>query len=171
MQKIIVGLGNPGRKFELTRHNLGELFLEFITKNQGWKKEKKILAKTNKLKNAVLAVPLTYMNESGRAVKKTLRYYGAKDNFLIVHDDSDLLFGKIKYSPKSRSAGHHGIDSITKSLKINYFPRIRIGIRPENLEIKAEKFVLKKFNKQELKQLQEKIFPKALALVNQWLED
>jgi PTH1 family peptidyl-tRNA hydrolase len=134
---LIIGLGNPGRKYKNTRHNIGSRVIDKL--------------KALNLKNVILAKPSTFMNESGKAVKNLLRTYHLKSNNLIViHDDIDLPIGKIRIVKNRGAAGHKGIESIIKGLKTKDFIRFRIGIcpkigKPEN----PEKFVLEKFNKEE----------------------
>lgn len=182
MLKIIIGLGNPGKTYENTRHNVGKLFLDFLTIGENWKLYKKINVETIEHNGLILIKPLCFMNESGVVIKNILDSYRAKpENTLIVQDDSDLIFGKIKFAEKtSSSAGHHGIESIEKMFGKKKFKRIRIGIRPPSLKatgrqalgkswIKAETFVLKKFSKKDSEILEKDVFPKAKELLIEWI--
>ena len=141
--KLIIGLGNPGEKYEKTRHNAGFMAIEEL--------------KEDKPEGSVLAKPKTFMNDSGKAVKELADYYGAKPQDLwIIHDDIDLPLGQYKISEGQGSAGHKGVQSIIDQLKTKDFKRVRIGIcpaagKPENVE----NFVLKKFDKEEIKELKE----------------
>lgn len=158
--KIIVGLGNPGKRFEKTRHNVGFRAIDKIAKNFQFpifKFKSKLKAeisegKINKEK-IVLAKPQTFMNNSGRAVKSLITNYGLRiDDLFVIHDDLDLPLGKIKIVKNRGSAGHKGVQSIIDELKTKDFVRFRIGIKPKGSEqraIKKEKFVLQKFNKKE----------------------
>ena len=141
--KLIVGLGNPGKKYNKTRHNVGFRVIDEIKKS---------------LKNRddiVLSKPDTFMNNSGIAVKKILKYSKINTrDLIVVHDDIDLPFGTIRTSKDSSSAGHKGVQSIIDELKSKDFTRVRIGIRPE-YEVDAIEFVLKNFNKDEEKKLKE----------------
>ncbi|OGY39422.1 MAG: aminoacyl-tRNA hydrolase [Candidatus Brennerbacteria bacterium RIFOXYC1_FULL_41_11] len=170
-QRIIIGLGNPGKTYKNTRHNIGGLFLNFLTTGTNWESNKKIKAEIIEEKNIVLAKPLVYMNESGQSVKKILESYRAKpEDALIIQDDSDLVFGKIKFTNKeSSSAGHHGIESIESIFGKKKFCRIRIGIRPNDSKEKSETFVLKKFSKKDLELLEKDVFPKAKTILIDWL--
>lgn len=165
--KIIAGLGNPEKKYELTRHNAGFMVVDVLAKELGesWKKEKKFNAEIIKTGDIILAKPLTYMNLSGEAVQKILSFYkipysppdkggegGLLDNLTVIHDDIDIPLGKFKISVDSRSAGHNGVQSIIDALGTKNFKRIRVGIKAEEKEkIPADKFVLQKFKKEELK--------------------
>ncbi len=177
--KIIIGLGNPGKTYENTRHNVGKLFLDYLAGKIFWKENKKIKAGIIKKDSLILAKPLVFMNQSGEAVKNILEFYNAKPkDSLIIQDDSDLIFGKLKLAEsQSSSAGHHGIESIEKVFGKKKFSRIRIGIRPPSPEasegqgqkrIKALDFVLKKFSKKDLEILEKEIFPKAKEILIQW---
>ncbi len=178
-QRIIIGLGNPGKTYENTRHNVGKLFLNYLAGDEKWQTNKKLGFEYLKKGSLVFAKPDRFMNESGPAVKKILSYFKEKpENALLVHDDSDLIFAKIKFAkPESSSAGHHGIESIEKVFGKKKFCRIRIGVRPPSPEategqsfkrIKALDFVLKKFNKKDLGILEKEVFPKAKELLIQW---
>jgi len=162
---LIVGLGNPGKKFQDTRHNLGWMVLDLLQKKweeeynfSDWKEIKKFKAKVSKgeIKNKkiILAKPLTFMNLSGETIKPLVSYYRIKHKDLfVIHDDIDILLGKIKIVKNRGTAGHKGVQSIISNLKTKNFVRFRIGIKPKNNERKAisniEKFVLLKFSKQE----------------------
>lgn len=137
--KMIIGLGNPDKKYEDTYHNVGFLFIDYLGKG---------------IKSDV------YMNESGKFVSKELKKSGAKpDELLVVHDDSDLTVGNYKLQFGRGAAGHHGVESIQTTIKTNDFWRLRIGIRPINEETrqKAEKFVLKKISVED-KKILERVF-------------
>ncbi|OGY58697.1 MAG: hypothetical protein A3C03_00555 [Candidatus Colwellbacteria bacterium RIFCSPHIGHO2_02_FULL_45_17] len=160
--KLIVGLGNPGGEYKGTYHNVGSMFLDYLysvltgrqAEKPEWKKEK--LFEYVKLGNIILARPTVYMNTSGRSVKKLLLYFKIKPaEILVLHDDSDIPLGNHKISYARGSAGHYGIESITKSIGTNEYSRLRLGVRYGNEQ--AGKFVLKKIGKQQL-QILEKLF-------------
>ena len=140
---IIVGLGNPGRKFQKTRHNIGFRIIDELAKR--------------KTKKFIIAKPQTFMNNSGKAVKAVLNFYKIKpENLWVIHDDIDLPLGKFKISKSRGSAGHKGVESIIRELKTKDFNRLRIGICPQTGKPKAvENFVLQKFTKEEEKILKE----------------
>ncbi len=157
---LILGLGNPGRKFENTRHNAGFLALEYLQRKWDFpefKEKKKNFAELSKRNferiQIVLGKPLTFMNDSGKAAKLIVKDLRVK-NLIVVHDDADLPFGKIKISYGAGSAGHKGVGSIIEALGTKNFYRVRIGIRPPGNTQKAETFVLKNFSKQEKQKLQ-----------------
>lgn len=155
---IIIGLGNPGKKYEDTRHNVGFMVLdEFAKKNNfaDFKLSKNFpaLISENALNSQkiILVKPQTFMNESGKVAKiLNTKYKIQNTNFLVIHDDLDLPLGKIKIVKGRGSAGHKGVDSIIKALGNKNFVRLRIGIANEKSKINnAEKFVLSKFSKEE----------------------
>jgi len=175
---LIIGLGNPGRKFEKTRHNLGfQIIDEFQKKNRkvynfsDFKFGKKFLALISKGEfngeKIILAKPQTFMNESGKSVKiLTNHFLSIRNNsamarisrmfknLWVIHDDIDLPIGKIKIVKNRGAAGHKGVQSIIDELKTKNFFRFRIGIKPTTnykLQTTIEKFVLQKFNKEEEK--------------------
>ncbi len=165
---LIAGLGNPDKKYQFTRHNIGFRILENWLINLSTTEKncpcKLILnakhhAKFAKIKinnsNIILATPQTYMNKSGIAINSLVKYYNIPlDNILIIHDDLSFEIGKIKLSKKSGSAGHNGIKSIIEHLGNNNFARLRIGIAPSSKNTIPDKtlfrnFVLNNFNKDE----------------------
>jgi len=134
--KIIVGLGNPGKKFEKTRHNLGFMVLDkFSRKNKfpKFKMQKEFLAEISEKKigkeKIILAKPQTFMNNSGKSVKILTRTFNLEPkNLFVIHDDLDIPFGKIKISFGRGSAGHRGVQSIIDEIGTRDFVRFRIGI-------------------------------------------
>jgi len=173
---LIVGLGNPGRKFQKTRHNTGFRVVDKLKKLfdfSDWKESKKLLAKISKGKisgkKIILAKPQTFMNESGKSAKLLTAHYKLPTNQIwVVHDDLDILLGKMKISKKRGAAGHKGVRSIidelgtpNKSLRdftgqAKNFIRFRIGIQPKDGKPKKTAgFVLQKFNKDEEKIIKE----------------
>lgn len=187
---LIVGLGNPGRKFQKTRHNIGFIILESLQKKKNfseWKEKKSLFSLISEGriedKKIILVKPQTFMNNSGKAVKKIIRNWKAAlrgvrfasreiGNLFVIHDDIDLPLGTIKISWGRGAAGHKGVESIIKSLKTKNFVRFRIGIRPinakqlTNSKIETERFVLQKFKKSEEKISKEaqKKFMEAITL-------
>jgi PTH1 family peptidyl-tRNA hydrolase len=161
--KVIVGLGNPGPKYDLTRHNAGFLALEWKLDAAQWKPNKKFNALMWESAGCLFAKPQTFMNESGRSVRALLDYYGLlpddlsaltdlSDVLTVVHDDLDVDLGKVKMTTDSRSAGHRGVESIIQNLGTQKFTRYRLGVRtPISALEPAEKFVLHKFPAAELK--------------------
>ena len=166
---LIVGLGNPGTKYEKTRHNVGFFMLDKLQKKYTFpkftlsKKHTSLVSEgiVNETK-VLLAKPKTFMNNSGKAVASlTKSSYPLLDlvkDLIVVHDDIDIPLGKIKVSQNRGSAGHKGVDSIIQTLGTKNFTRIRIGIRPaKGKPNNTESFVLKPFLKSELPLLESAI--------------
>jgi len=159
--RLIIGLGNPGDKYKNTFHNVGFLFidslLETMRGNDVGEKVKWNSTKSFRYAicaDAILIRTTSFMNESGRAVKSAIDYFGVNtDEILIVHDDSDIPLGEYKISFGRGSAGHKGIESIIQSLGTNEFLRIRIGIRVNRKS--AGEFVLGKIPQKESRKLHE----------------
>lgn len=173
--KIIVGLGNPGEKYQKTRHNAGFMFLDFLARAEAsWKMEKKFNALVLEKGDLTLIKPLTFMNNSGLSVRafmdyykllpKTMGLFAKKDldlseSLIVVHDDLDIEFGKIKTSINSSSAGHNGVQSIINHLKTKNFKRLRIGINNEfKNNVPGDKFVLQNFSGEELEKIKDIFF-------------
>jgi len=177
---LIVGLGNPGKKYAKTRHSLGFRVVDEFRKESNFPKFKfskelsegpakgggvmgglEPLISKGKFNNEkiILAKPQTFMNESGKAIKtllSTLPGCVAGKSLWVIHDDIDLPLGKIRISIGRGAAGHKGVQSIIDTLKTKGFIRFRIGIMNHQLRIKKrEKFVLKKFRKKEEKIVKE----------------
>ncbi|MDO8486377.1 MAG: aminoacyl-tRNA hydrolase [Candidatus Staskawiczbacteria bacterium] len=166
---IIVGLGNPGKKFEDTRHNVGFWILDKFMKNNNFpafefsKKFNALISEKEMEKPAttsspagewcggkvILVKPQAFMNNSGKVIKKIISTTKDQISLLVVvHDDIDLPLGKIKIVGERGSAGHKGVESIIKNVGNKGLIRIRVGIEPQK-EINARQIVLKKFNKKE----------------------
>ncbi|OIO44554.1 MAG: aminoacyl-tRNA hydrolase [Candidatus Nealsonbacteria bacterium CG_4_10_14_0_8_um_filter_35_10] len=162
---LIVGLGNPGKKFEKTRHNLGfRIIDEFQRKKRDVHhfSDFRFVKKFNSLisegisdrKKVILAKPKTFMNNSGKAVKKLIsNIQNLTSKLWVIHDDIDLPLGKIKIVKNRGAAGHKGVQSIIDELGTKNFVRFRIGIRPKNNKQRTknniENFVLERFSKNE----------------------
>jgi PTH1 family peptidyl-tRNA hydrolase len=134
---LFCGLGNPGEKYKDTRHNFGFLVIDNFAKkhNLNFKFYKDLESEAAFYEDkAILIKPLTYMNLSGRAVKKWItRENIASINLLVIYDDLDLPLGKIKILPKGGAGGHKGMLSIIESLGTTEFPRMKLGIgKPSN---------------------------------------
>lgn len=176
---LIVGLGNPGKEYEKTRHNGGFLAVEFLRKNGGfsdWRLEEKLLAEVSEgtlsvlkgkigKEKIVLARPQTFMNKSGVAVSALAKFYKIKPkNIIVIHDDSDLFVGRTKLVFNKQSAGHKGVESIIKSLKTDKFYRLRAGIRPAKSKKRADEFILAKFKPAE-ELILKKVFKKTASVI------
>lgn len=165
--KLIVGLGNPGKKYEKTRHNVGFVILDMLHKNllssgiNDWELSKKFNALISGCvingKKVILAKPMTFMNKSGEAVQNIGHYYKLHQrDIIVIHDDKDILLGELKIQENRGSAGHNGIKSIIEHIGTQDFLRVRVGIASENKKKMTDipKFVLKKFTILEKKKLQ-----------------
>lgn len=172
--KLIIGLGNPGTKFKNTRHNAGIWIIENWCENQklpDFSQKKKLEAKILKNPQFIIALSQTFMNESGRMVKKVMKEFQiAPRNILLVHDDSDLMVGTFKLQYNRGSAGHNGVASVIQAVKSQEFSRLRIGIRPlvSDHRPKAESFVLKRFNSAEIAKLNS-LIPEIDKNIKEWL--
>ena len=172
---IILGLGNPGKKFEKTRHNIGFLVVDrFSRKNKfpKFRTKKNFFSMISEKRiwgeKIILVKPQTFMNNSGKAVKLLIDKYKIKtENLFVIHDDLDIPFGKIKISFGKGSGGHKGIQSIIDEIKTKNFLRFRVGIGTKNDKAKVDikKFVLQKFSKEE-----RKILKKAIELTCKAIE-
>lgn len=156
VDKVIVGLGNPGREYALTRHNLGFLVVEYLARDLGltFKEQKQFVAATAKGKvgeNKVhLLLPLTYMNESGRAVQSYLNYYELKPEQLIVAtDDTALDFGQLRLRTSGSAGGHNGLKSIESALQTQDYMRLRLGIGAKHPHQALADYVLDVFGAEE----------------------
>ncbi len=159
---IIVGLGNPGKKFEHTRHNAGFDVLDFFAAQNNFPKfklSKKYHSFISENENVMLVKPQTFMNESGNAVSS---FKFQVSSLVVVHDDIDLALGNIKFSKDSSAGGHKGVESIIQHLGTKDFARLKIGIKTD--EKKAEDVVLKKFSKAQQEILSETIKKTAKAI-------
>lgn len=169
--KLIVGLGNPGKKYEQTRHNFGFMALDLLAKNLNlaWRESSKLKAELAKSTQYILAKPTTFMNQSGFAVSALLKFYKLTPADLIVlHDELDIDFGKWKLSSDSRAAGHNGVQSIIDQLGSKKFVRFRLGIRAGiDRGLNAEKFVLDKFDPEETKKLPEILYKFITELIKE----
>lgn len=160
--RLIVGLGNPGKEYENTRHNIGFNVIDCYLDKNNLKLDKNkfggLYTKTTINKEEVIFLkPQRYMNLSGEVVKKILDFYKiSPSNVLIIHDDLDLPVGKIKLKTNSSSGGHNGIKDIEKNLGTKEYKRLKIGISNNKLS-DTKDYVLGKFNSEEKKILNDTI--------------
>lgn len=158
---LIVGLGNPGRKYARTRHNIAFLVLEeFIEKHGLEFKEKRDYRICNGSIDGteiVLIEPLTFMNRSGTAVHKIMDKFNIpSEKTIVIHDDLDIEVGRLKIRRRGSSGGHRGVESIIQNIGSSGFIRIKIGIGRDEY-ISAEDYVLSKFRRNELPLIREAI--------------
>jgi len=155
---LLVGLGNPGSKYKKNRHNVGHIAIDMIIKKYNFTKKNKnkfgdVFEGELSNKKIFTLKPKEFMNLSGVSIKKFLDFYKINiKNLLVIHDDIDLLLGKIKIKIGGGDAGHNGLKSIDTVIGKNY-KRIRIGIdKPKNNK-SVDKFVLENFEKKEEKEI------------------
>lgn len=156
---LIVGLGNPGGEYKLTRHNVGFMAIDAIAPTDSiWKNEKNALTTRAEIdgKKVILVKPQTYMNNSGESVVSLMAFYKIPlENLIVIHDDMDLKVGTMREKTGGGSAGHNGIKSIDAHVGKEY-RRIRIGVgHPRDFEspIDPSDWVLGKFDDEQLKQI------------------
>jgi PTH1 family peptidyl-tRNA hydrolase len=155
---LIVGLGNPGNKYEKTRHNFGFMVLDLLGNGMEW--ENKYDSQFIKLDDVILAKPQTFMNNTGEAVKDILKFY-PNAQLVVIHDELDLPLGSIKIQKDVSAAGHNGVQSIIDQIGTKDFIRIRLGVsNPESRgQLPGDVYVLEKFTAEEeplVKELLEK---------------
>lgn len=168
---LVVGLGNPGKEYEKTRHNLGFRVIEAFAKQKSWsfqvKKTLKGKVASGKWKESkvLLLLPTTYMNLSGVSVAAACRFYHIDiGNVMIVTDDIALPIGVLRYRSAGSAGGHNGLKSIEAYLGTNHYPRLRLGIgHPKEDELSS--YVLKRFTQQE-----EETIPVIVDRANKWIE-
>ena len=152
---LLVGLGNPGKKYEATRHNVGFHILERLAQAEGLQfdesRHNALLARGRIADVPVALVkPQTYMNLSGEAIGPIARFYKLPaEHILVIYDDLDLPMARLRLRPQGGSGGHKGINSIIQHLGAQTFPRLRIGIGRPSGQMSAEAYVLQKFSADE----------------------
>jgi peptidyl-tRNA hydrolase, PTH1 family len=162
---IVVGLGNPGEEYALTRHNTGRMAADFLAE---------------KVKGIKVFTPDTFINRTGSAVAKVVKSKKAAEKLIVIYDDLDLPLGGMKISFNRGSGGHNGLESIIKALKTREFIRIRVGIgavtssgkkkdRP-NGGAELEKYILGEFKKSEMDELK-KVFKNIATAVEEIIDN
>jgi peptidyl-tRNA hydrolase, PTH1 family len=158
---LIVGLGNIGEKYQNTRHNIGFLVIDYITKNLNTSNINNPNFQSTLLKSGynLFSKPITYMNNSGVAVNSIKDYYKIDlENIIIIHDDLDLPFGTVKFKIGGGHGGHNGLKSLDSHITKEYI-RVRVGIgKPQDKEDVAN-YVLSDFSKVEFEELNSRIIP------------
>lgn len=154
-----MGLGNPGARYERTRHNAGVFVIEELLERNGtsFKRHKSgcVVAETGTgEQRMVLARPMSYMNESGRPVRELVRWYKVPtEHLLVVHDEIDIPFGQVRVKLGGGTAGHNGLNSVASHLGTKEFARVRIGVsRPRGTKEAAD-YVLSEFSSAERREL------------------
>ena len=174
--RLIVGLRNPGSEYHGTRHNLGYEVLVAVEERLDAKFKRGPLRVRSEVatipgRDLVLASPNTFMNDSGRAVGSLRSYYKAEtDDMLVLHDDIDLAFGRLRLQQAGGSGGHNGIRSLERHLGTKDFWRLKLGVgRPPGNQDPAQ-HVLKRFTKDERSEV-DLMVDDAADVVMRWLED
>lgn len=153
---LIIGLGNPGKKYESTWHNLGWLTVENFRQladlpqlKKSAKFQAEIASGEINGEKIILAKPLTYMNNSGVSVAKLAQFYKLKpENIIVIHDDKDLVLGNLRLSRDSSAGGHNGVKSIIEHLGSQKFNRVRLGVKTPLLDkMDTADYVLAGWNK------------------------
>ncbi|MFA4830581.1 MAG: aminoacyl-tRNA hydrolase [Patescibacteria group bacterium] len=166
--KIIIGLGNPGKDYQKTRHNAGFMVVDALCEKfkeygvSDWSLSKKFNAEVSEVKikdeNILLVKPMTFMNRSGETAHLIMRFYKLPPkDLIIIHDDKDLKLGEIKIQTDRGDAGHNGVKSVIEHLGTKDFTRVRVGIASEEEKKMSDtsKFVLGKFGIREKKRFNE----------------
>lgn len=173
--KLIVGLGNPGRQYEKTRHNIGFQAIDKLSDDFGIRldqaKHKGIFGIGNRDgERVILLKPLTYMNLSGESIRAVMDYYQIEiEDLAVIYDDLDLPVGRIRLRQKGSAGGHNGIKSTIAHLGTQNFNRIRVGIsRPQN-GMTITDYVLGDFTKEE-QNIMDDVIDKCADACKQWIK-
>lgn len=177
--KLIVGLGNPGKQYEHTRHNAGFLAVDYFLERKETiacqsKFEAQICEYHEGSEKIFLVKPQTFMNNSGEAVRDIVEYYkiDPKKDLLIIHDEVDLPLGSMRDTNDSSAAGHNGVQDVFDALGTKSIHRIRIGIetRDSREDLPTDAFVLQRFTGTELDRLHTEVLPKINQLIEQFIK-
>jgi len=166
--KLIVGLGNPGSKYAITRHNVGFMVLDELAKKLGLKftTNKNYLADWAKNETVELVKPQTFMNNSGSAVSKVIQKHNLlPQDILIVMDDIDIELGKLRFRTEGSSGGHKGMQSIIDTLGTDKFARLKIGIGRPPVGAEPDEYVTQKFTPEQLDKIKV-IIPETIGIIN-----
>ena len=153
--KMIIGLGNPGKEYVNTKHNVGFMVIDAIAKELNETVEKKQCQALTQVVNwdgekILLVKPQTYMNLSGQSVMELLNYYNDRiDDLLVIHDDLDLPPGQLRFKQGGGAGGHNGIKNIIAHLGTNVFQRIKVGVGEKPKEYDLADYVLGHFSKED----------------------
>lgn len=174
--KCIVGLGNPGRKYKETRHNIGFMVIEELLYRHQWKLDKKKFNGQYSMEHlqgekVILLQPQTYMNLSGESIRPLMAYYNIDiEDVLVIYDDLDLPAGKVRLRQKGGHGGHNGIRSTIEQLGTKEFKRLRLGVGRPNTPMAVVDYVLGSFAKDEQDDVVSSI-KKAADACESWLEN
>jgi PTH1 family peptidyl-tRNA hydrolase len=172
--KVIVGLGNPGKEYERTRHNVGWWVVDHLADVwhfEGWKKDgdARVVSGTIRGAKVRLIKPLTYMNLSGAVLRPYLRrpFWSATNDLMVIVDEVALPLGSYRFRAKGSAGGHNGLKSIEGALKSQEYTRLRIGIAPEDPTRRGE---LDEFGKREAAVVRE-LMPSLTEAIELWITD
>lgn len=177
--KLIVGLGNPGKQYENTRHNAGFLAVGFFLRSHDAitcqsKFNAQICEYHEDGEKVFFVKPQSFMNLSGEVVREILAFYKLDhaNHLLVLHDEKDLPFGSLKEAFASGSAGHNGVQNIIDELGTKDFARIRIGAesRESDSPVATDDFVLQPFTGEELQKLESNVFPETNKLIESFIK-
>lgn len=175
---MVVGLRNPGPEYESTRHNIGYAVVDRVAVRTGRplgrapSRVRAAVAKTTSAgMEAMLVAPMVYMNESGRVVRAALDYWKVTpDDLLVIHDDIDLPFGRLRLQVAGGSGGHNGIRSLERALSTRDFSRLKVGIGRPPGQMDPADFVLRRFGKGEADEAAV-LVEEAADVVETWFSD
>lgn len=177
--RLVIGLGNPGKKYERTRHNAGFLAVDYYLK------DKRPIACASKFAAEICELhfgenkglfikPQMFMNKSGEVLQEIVNFYKVDpiQDILVIHDEKDLPLGTIRTTDNSSSAGHNGVQNIIDHLGMQNFHRLRIGVetRPAGSPMDTEDFVLQNFTDEEWKIVHEDVLTKINPLIDKFLQ-
>ncbi|CAN5789037.1 aminoacyl-tRNA hydrolase [soil metagenome] len=176
--KVVVGLRNPGSDYELTRHNVGHEVLMSVAREHGSRMGKgprrsrcECCEVTIGDQRVLLAAPLTFMNDSGGPVRAVVDYFSAGlDELLVLHDDIDLPFGRLRLQRGGGTGGHNGLRSIERSMGTRDFHRLKIGVGRPPGRMDPSDFVLRRFTKAERTEM-DLVVGDANGVVEAWVSD
>jgi len=165
---LVAGLGNPGEKYKNTRHNIGFLVIDEITKSLTFSNinNPNFKAIVKKSGSTIYAKPQTFMNLSGESIGSIVDYYNILDeNIIIVHDDLDLAFGVVKFKKGGSHGGHNGLKSIDNHIGKEYI-RVRVGIGKPESKAEVSSYVLSNFSKEQLELIYQTIIPHIIKSID-----
>ncbi len=171
--KIIIGLGNPGKEYEATRHNIGWMVLDKFCELLGgcdWQKKDKFFSFAAEVRlgeeRVLLVRPQTFMNNSGEAAAALVNFYKVRaDDVWLVYDDLDLPLGSLRLRKGGSGGGHKGVESVIAALGAEALPRFRVGVAGGRRELsEASAYVLQKFEKEEVKTIEYEVERAAKAI-------
>ena len=173
-KRLVVGLGNPGKKYGMTRHNFGQMVLYAFAEKHHFlfKKERKFLGEISQgvwnKERLFLLFPTTYMNLSGRAVRKSVDFYKIPlERVLILSDDVALPFGSFRLRKRGSAGGHNGLKSVEEAVGTRDYSRLRLGVGEGEVGV-LEEYVLAPFTKEEQEQLP-KMIAQGVICLEEWL--